>query len=260
MNKYIKILVVINGVLFPIFIGFIIYESSTHESHPKQTYFDHQPENIIVGEQLEEAKKDSLVIQGISYETPLSIYNSTNLYLPISAMTYQQAKSLKKVVESAGDVRLSYYNYFNVLFLDKDYNVIGSLLDRKASITEIHINHGGYNYSTKIEDRSVQHIAYLISFEDSNKDGKLNSEDNPDLYISDLAGKNLTQVTTNKHILKFEFINSNSEIFIRYMDRNGMRDEHNRVKFGLYNIKSASFNELDGIEEGLNRIEAELNK
>lgn len=84
--------------------------------------------------------------------------------------------------------------------------------------------------------------------------------DNQDLYISDLSGQNLTQVTSQKNIVDFEFINSNSQIFIRYKGRNELRDEYNPLKFGIYDIETSTLKELTEIEDRLRTIEKRLTK
>ncbi len=259
-NRFIKTLVIINGILLPIFVVYYLYKSITDNWSGS----DYQSESIIVGEELEDAKRDSLALQGLTYESPVDVYNSTNYYLPISVMTYEEAKAYKEAVSSAGDISPNAYgnNYFNVIFFDKHYSIIGQLLDMKASITEIFINRGQngyrYDYQEKEVDKTVKNIAYSIGFEDSNKDGKLNSLDNHDLYISDLDGKNLTQVTKEIDVLDYQFINSNTEIFIRFKDRSKIRDEYKYVKFGLYNIESGTFTELKEIESKLLDIEKKL--
>ena len=43
-------------------------------------------------------------------------------------------------MSSAGDINPGQFNLFNVVFLDKDYKVIGQLLDKKGSISDIQIN------------------------------------------------------------------------------------------------------------------------
>lgn len=258
-NRFIKTLVIINGIIFPIFFGIIIYKSFVKDT----VEYDYEPEAIIVGDKLERAKLDTLALQGLSYETPpQKIYNSTNMYIPISVMTYEEARKTREASEAAGDFNPGWFNYFNVLFLDKDYKVIGQLLDKKATISEIVINEGGQYYYNKENavDKTVKNIAYRIGFEDTNKDGKLDYMDDQDLYISDLNGQNLTQVTSHMNIVDFEFINSNTQIFIRYMDRNELRDEYNHLKFGIYDIATQSFNELKDIEEKLLEIEAKLIK
>lgn len=250
MNTYIKVLIIVNGLLIPIVLGLLIYKYFTNKRFDSS--FE-EPQGIIVGEKLDKAKKDNVALQGIFYETPEHIYNSSNFYLPISVMTYEQAKDLKKASESAADIG---YDYFNIIFLDKDYNVINQLVDKKAFIAEIYVHHD----NNDTIDQTVQNIAYLISFTDSNGDGNLDSNDNHDLYISDLGGNNLTQVTKNKEIIDFNFINSNSEIFVRYKERRNIRDEYKRLKFGIYKIKDSTWFDLSKLDKKLNEIEKTLNK
>ncbi len=260
MDRFIKILAIINGIVIPIFVVFFIYSYYASRSND---YYPSEPESIVVGDELEKAKRDSLVLQGISYEEPMRIYNSTNMFLAISALTYQQAKAAWSDRDSAGDYDPGNFNYVNILFLNKDYEPIGKLLDRKASISEISDPgspvHFGLN-SDGVVDTTVKNIAYRIGFEDTNKDGRLNSGDDHDLYISDLDGKHLTRVTANKHVIQYYFINSNKEIFIRYQERNELRAEYNPVKFGLYNISTGIFKELKNVEKGLIEIEKQLAK
>jgi hypothetical protein len=257
-NKLIKALVIINGIIFPIFFGVFLYKSFSKDTPD----YDYEPEAIIVGDKLEQAIRDTLALQGLSYETPpQKIYNSTNMYIPISVLTYEEAKKMRADSQSAGDFNPGSFNYFNVLFLDKDYHVIGQLLDKKATISEITINGSGYYINDERPiDKTVKNIAYRIGFEDSNKDGKLDYMDYQDLYISDLNGQNLTQVTSRKYIADFEFINSNSQIFIRYKDINELRDEYNPLKFGVFDIATKTFKELNEIEEKLKDIERKLIK
>ncbi len=260
MDRFIKILAIINGIVIPIFVAFFIYSYYANRS---SDYYPSEPESIIVGEELEKAKRDSLVLQGISYEEPKLIYNSTNMFLSISALTYQQAKDAWSARDSSGDFDPGNFNYINVLFLNKDYEPIGKLLDRKASISEI--SDAGYSfrfaYRNENEvDTTVKNIGYRIGFEDTNKDGKLNAGDDHDLYISDLNGKRLTQVTAKKHVIQYYFINLNKEIFIQYKDRNNLRDEYNPVKFGLYTISTGVFKELKNLEKELIQIEKLLAK
>lgn len=257
-NRFIKTLIIINGIIFPIVFGIILYKLFSKDTPD----YDYEPDAIIVGDRLDQAIRDTLALQGLSYETPpQKIYNSTNMYIPISVLTYEEAKKMREDSQAAGDLNPGWFNYFNILFLDKDYHVIGQLLDKKATISEITISGRSYYIDDeRAVDKTVKNIAYRIGFEDSNKDGKLDYMDLQDLYISDLNGQNLTQVTSQKYIVDFEFINSNSQIFIRYKDINKLRDEYNPLKFGIYDIEATTFKELKEIEDKLKDIEDKLIK
>jgi hypothetical protein len=259
MNKFIKILIIINGLIIPGVGCFVLYKVVADAIRRPM-----QPESIIVGNELETAKRDSVALQGLSYDAPQNIYNSTNFLIPISVKTYEEARSYDNdglsILDRRSKLKISHSNsdnYFNVIFLDSHYKVIGQLVNKKASIAEVFVNQGDRSIREDM-DTTIQNVVYSIGFEDSNKDGKLNSMDNHDLYISDLAGSNLTKVTTNIDIVDFQFINSNSSIFIRFKDRSDLKDEYKLVKFGLYNIASATFVELEDIEKKLKEIETIL--
>ena len=255
MKKFINVLLIINGLIIPVFLSILIYNHFTKT--PDET--EPEPGGIIVGEEFEQAKRDSLALQGISYDRLLPIYNSTNFYLPISAKTFEEARQLVRDQNSAGDFYSGWFNYVNVLFLDKEYGVIGRLLDKKASIEEIKVL--GYNhYDDEPIDKTAKNMAYMIGYDDSNKDGTLNYLDDHDLYITDLDGRNLTKATRDIDVLDFTFIKSNSEILIQYSDRSTMRDEYKQVKFAIYKISTGEFKELKAIGDSLNEIEAILLK
>ena len=61
------------------------------------------------------------------------------------------------------------------------------LLDKPAYV-------GDYNYPRSKDDSLEHWVTYRIAFEDTNADGRLDSEDRGDLYVSDLDGSNLRRV------------------------------------------------------------------
>ncbi len=112
MNKFSKILIIVNIFLLIVVVGFsIMFFTSKNKS--ETDFFE--PESIIVGEELEKAKSENMAVQGLKYEAPRGIYNSTNYYMPISVMTYEEAKKLNEIVESSGDISYSFYGYDNFL-------------------------------------------------------------------------------------------------------------------------------------------------
>lgn len=250
-NKFIKFLIILNGLMLPILVGFGIYQITKEFFPNKKNY----PNGIIIGDELQEAKKDSVSLQGLKYYTPNDLYNSKNKYLPISLLTYEEEKEIYKAASVANDIGDALLKYVNVVFLDEKYQVITSLLDRKASILKIEPQRKNYNLERNELDKTVKYIAYLIAFEDSNKDGKLNSADNHDLYLSNLSGKNLKKVTNNINLDRFEFTNSNSQIFIKYTERENIREEHKKQKFAIYDIESSKLLNLSSIDKKLDDLE-----
>lgn len=249
MDRLVKILIIVNGIIIPICISILLYKTFLNSN---DSYYPNS-DGLILGEELEKAINDTLALQGLNYEDPISIYNSNNFYLPISVMTYQEAKLLKEIASSAGDIGHYGQSNVNVIFLDKDYKVIGMLLDRKASINSIQV--GIENRYSNDPDTTVKNLVYEIGFKDTNGDKKLDHQDDSDLYISDLNGKNLQQVTNNINVLYYTFFKSNSSILIRYTERDNLRPEHRSIKFGVYTVNQKSFKKLEDIDRTLLEIE-----
>ena len=250
-TKFIKLLIIVNGVLLFFVLVFAMY-TITKELFPKKQPVE---KGIVVGEALEKAKKDSVALQGLKYDNPIPIYNSKNSYLPISLLTYKEEKRINKMAAMANDYNGALLKFVNVIFLDENYQVINSLVDKKASIAEIKPQRKSTDYTSKEIDKTVKYIGYLVAFKDTNVDGKLNSLDHHDLYISNLDGQNFTRVSTNIAIDSFEFIKSNSQIFIKYTHRENRREEHKKQKFAIYDIAAAKFLNLLSLDSELDKLE-----
>lgn len=250
LTKILKVLYLIIGLAILFLMGREIVKKFTGEVDPEYLY----AEDIIVGTKLGESLKEGKIPQGLQYETPDDIPNSQYKMLPLSALTYEQAKELKDMAGRAGDISVSFANYVNILFLDKDYNVINQLLDSLGAISDIEIP---YNYQEK-QDTTINNILYIISFRDTNHDSLLNSEDESDLYISNLDGSNLLRITSGINVEGYWFTENNSKVLIHYTQRTNEREEHKRKHFALYDIASQKFSNLSGITERINTIEAKL--
>ena len=208
-------------------------------------------EGLIVGEKLEQAKKDSFAMQCLTYSYPQGINLTNNYMLVVGVSNYDVALNYSRLVSQAGDIDPSgFQTTINIVFLDKNYNVIGNLLDKKAVIEEINLPP-----VENEKDLTVKNIAYLIGFEDTNGDGILDSNDNKDLFISDLIGKNLTKVTENVDIDYFYFRNENSQILIGYKTREKMKEEYKKLKFAIYDIESKKLKQLDSLNVNLDKLE-----
>ena len=122
LNRLVKNLIILNGVLIPILIFFFFFQIA--KSFIKTDKVNDDEEGIILDERLDAAKLDTLALQGLVYSEPRGIYNSSNYYLPISIMTYEEAKKLSLIVSSANDVSPSFFQYLNIVFLDSRNNFV----------------------------------------------------------------------------------------------------------------------------------------
>ena len=257
MTKFVKTLIVINGILFPVII-IIVTASLLIEQSPRRGRMKPDPvltENFITKD------GDTLIAQGLSYYTPESIYNSTGFLLKVKPKTYKTPKaraSNPSNFESGTYAMIIPTEYYvNVLFLDSNFRITKRLVDRKASIESITIPPG--NDSEEI-DTTVKNIAYLIAFEDSNRDKLIDCDDNYDLFISDLKGDNLARVTKDIDIKEFHFINNHQELFISFTERDEIPEEHKIIRFAIYNIELKKLTILTNIDKELNAIQNILNQ
>lgn len=263
LTKFMKILIIINGLLIPtvILVFFIAFLAETvfkrrHNDVPAN--YGTNLNNVLI-----DTKGDSTIFQGLSYSNFIPIYNSSNYYLPLSPKNYEEperrsnSNAVFKIEPQISYNYEHYENYLNIFFLDENYNYIGKLVDKLAHISYIHMPEGA---KEKI-DKSINNIAYLIAFIDTNNDGKLTVEDNHDLYISNLNGTNLIKATENLDIESFYFIHNHTEILIRFTNRvSAEKKEYQRTKFAIYNIPNNQIRYLTSIDNNVKEVEKMLNK
>jgi hypothetical protein len=252
MTKFIKTLIIINGLVIPTVIlgGIIVLISHAIINRPGRF----NPEVVNTTNTITK-DGDTLLLQGLRYGTPEMIYNSKNYKLGIMPKTFDRPRKVSDVNFESGSyssIELPSESYLNVLFLDPNYKVIRKLVDKKAFIQSITIPE---ELKGEKVDTTVKNIGYLIAFEDSNKDKKIDWNDKFDLYISDLEGNELFKVTNNIDILEFRFINNHRDILISYNDRSDLRDEYKIKRFAIFNISSKDFTKLTSIDKALNDVQ-----
>jgi hypothetical protein len=258
MTKFIKTLIIINGIIIPIILVAFLISFLADRFRYSNSY---NPDPVKV-ENLITKDGDTLITQGLKYNSPENIYNSTNLILKIKPRDYKYPKVLDSNLPNfeGGSLAMTMEPSefcVNIIFLDAAYNIIGRLVDLKAAIQDITMPTG---YDDEKIDTTVKNIGYLIAFKDSNNDEVIDWNDNYDLYISDLNGKSLTQVTHDFDVKEYRFINSHKEIFISFTEREDIPDEHKIRRFAIYNIETNKLRNLKDIDKTLNGVQTILNK
>jgi len=260
MNKFIKALIIINGITIPIVLLTVFSLLIKEGINNRPTSNSDLNDGINIENKKVNGSGDTIALQGINYSAPKPIENSTNYYIAIETKTYEQPEIIysanskfKNIPPLRSEINTSKLNY---IFLDKNLNCIGKLVNKKASIVGYPISE---NYNEKL-DTTVHNLAYLISFSDSNNDGVLNELDHHDLYISNLSGANLTKVTNNIEIEDYTFINNNSELFITYKENTNKKEEHKHKQFAVYNIRKKQLRLLTTIDQNINEVLNILNK
>lgn len=249
LDKFLKILWLVNGVLLLALLIFMGYHLLSQESgsygYDVERKIDMDEE--AVGIEANEPRK-------LVYESIRDIPETSIRVLPISTEQFDVfAGELNEPTALPGgdDVNRISHNNINLVFLDIDYRVINTLLDRKAFIHSTASPRPGVAVNTL--DPRVRNIVYLISVEDSNHDGMLNESDNADLYISHIDGSNLVQVTKDVFVRDYRFINNNSEILISFQNRGD--SQHQTMRFAKYQIARETLVEMSDLHEELLKVE-----
>lgn len=222
-NKFIRFLIVVNGVLLPVYIFSFLYmiakDFSKTESY-NQNYYENN-------EVRKEVKRTEL------YNTePRKIYNSDTYFVAI----FKNEKGVYNY--GSEDVDAFPKNCINVIFLNSDLTFRKKLLKEDALINEVEMPN---RFDKPNSFNSLKIITYLITEQDTNNNGKLDKGDLTYLYVSDLNGNNFRKIV-KKDIIGYTFIDNGKEIALKY--------DKKKPKYAVYNIEKSKFK----VSEKLNKL------
>lgn len=252
LDKILKILWLLNGVLLLGLLVFVGYHIFSQELSTNR--FDTVATEIPYKDELE-GTAELTEPQSLVYGNIKDIPGTTIRILPISqhhSNALQSQPGEPEEIRSTGDPEVNPItnNNVNLIFLDIDYKVLKTLLDRKAFIHS--------TASPLVEavnntlNPGIRNLVYLISFTDSNRDGMLNKADDSDLYVSNIGGSNLVQVTKDGLVQNYKFINNNTEILISF--RNRGESESEPPHFAKYQIARERLVEMSDLREELSKV------
>lgn len=242
MNKFVKILIIINGLIIPtlLLVG-LLEVFKPFKKTQKEGITISAPNASRVEDDTEKKINRTLL-----YHEPEEIYNSSNYYLPIMLRTEEVDEDFRLVKKGS----YSKTEKINVIFLNENFEVIKVLLDKNAFIEEIKTNSNNEYFEKRIH---CKNFIYSIAFDDTNKDGDLSSLDKTDLYISDLKGNNFKQITKDKKIISFDFFNEYTQIIIKFKDENSSLE-----KFEIYDIEKDEFKPVSSLNNSLELIQQKI--
>ncbi|WP_282054219.1 hypothetical protein [Maribacter luteus] len=117
-------------------------------------------------------------------------------------------------------------NTINILFFDNECNFIGKLLPKNGYISWMFVG------PTK-EGLGPKKVLYSLSEMDTNNDGFINENDRPNLYMSELNGKNLTRIT-ELGLSSIQWVGKGNEIQIKF----NHAKESNDSLYGIFNTET----------------------
>lgn len=203
--------------LFGIVGLFITYAIVTKKDNPKM------PESNK--STIDYAIPASIVWSGKLSE-PLKVPHSDYFYIPmVGNLDYVDLDRTYAI--SPNNMIVEYTS--NVLFLDKNCDILGKLLPVNGSI----------KYMMAIpndEEFKSKKIIYRLTQDEPNVYGKIHNLGKHYLYISDLDGKNLTKIT-ERNVISYQWDNRRKEILFYFFYNKRMNDS----LYGAFNIESNKF-------------------
>ena len=128
------------------------------------------------------------------------------------------------------------------------FQEIGS--DSIKSLTDKTVLIQTATYLKTVSDKSKQQImVYTLSDMDTNKDGKLDSNDIKSLYISEISGNRFTKISSDfQELIDWNLIESKNRLYFRTIEdtnKNGEFDKNDIVHYHFLDLTSKDWKVLD---------------
>ena len=195
--------IVIGGIVGAVLILLIIVLFDSNRSHGQNGL------RLVINDstKINETKKQQVLMYGDYMDLDSTSY----LLIPIGMKTIEDRDDrVLKIRSSAdyssestnGSYRFYKYNFYsldfgncnNIIFYNKKTDETHLLLQKPTVISQFYFPH----YDKEYAGKKYWFILLGIHEEDTNKDGYIDNEDAERVYLSDLSGNNLTQITPDK--------------------------------------------------------------
>lgn len=209
-----------------------------------------------------EPKKQQVLVYGEYMDLDSTDY----LLIPLGMKTLEnqddkglRSKSSDEYSDSyAGSYRSYKYNFYtmdfsncnNIIFYNKRDDATHLLLQRPAIISQFYFPF----YDKEYTGEKYYFILLGIREDDSNADGYLNSEDAEKVYLSDLSGKKMTQITPDNTQLVDWFIDPATNNILMKVRFDSNKDQ----KFNYYDDIEILKTSIDQPEQGKQIIGKEI--
>lgn len=188
------------------------------------------------------------VLQSVEVNTllvadlPIQMDGTSVLIHPIGE--YSVGNSASKVKYSSGEkdgFRVSNYGEYEITgYLNNlKFQQIGS--DSLKVLTDKPIMIERVTYLKSFADKSKkQFLVYVLEDMDSNKDGKLDSNDIKNLYLSDVDGNNFVKLSADfQEFIDWSMIESQNRLYFRTIEdinKNGAFDKDDKVHYHFIDL------------------------
>lgn len=209
--------------------------SSCNEDKVTQPKVIYPTEDASDANSVKETRVDSTEIQ--IADLPIHIEGTSTLIYPVGGVRVYESKSNYSMSRiNSVSYSISNYSRFeltgylkNIHFQHKDSTNFRPLTN---DIVEIHLVHYPEDYADKTKH---QILVYNLSDRDTNRDGKIDSNDIKTLYLSQIDGRKFTKVSKDLHeLIDWNIVSSQSRLYFRAVEdinKNGAFDKNDAVKY-----------------------------
>ena len=215
----------------------------------KKTYSSNRENQLDYHHEQQKLILEGKTKKGIFYQDFSKIGYTNKYYLPISFRTFEEEKEVLSAISSSNNFNYNYNGSVNVIFVDSNFNLLNTLLDRPALIDNFDFPSGN-KY-----DSLQQHILYTIAFEDSNQDSVLNNSDQLGLYISNQDGSDFRTILDHANVTHFEFSANFKKIRVTYEVYSNDPNQRKMKQFAMYDIPSHKLSQLSKVHDALKTVE-----
>ncbi len=257
-SKIIKTIWAMNGILLLIALLFATFKIITEL--PFIRYSNSYETGAIVGDLAERAKDIDFDLQHLMYDSPEKIKYSDYFLIEIIVLDKELSNEQKTALTAKNDFSIRMIGApVNVVFYNSSRSDIHKLLDNYGFIERIDFPKDSYYGYDREEKYKRDFILYELAFKDTNGDERINEKDSTAFFISDLAGKNLKQITPfSLDFDKYTFSNDYSEIYFEKVEKHESKDILGHFlksrKIYFYNIKSGKLDKFKKLEDMLSTV------
>jgi hypothetical protein len=175
-------------------------------------------------------------------DLPIQMPGTSVLLFPIgefsvsngsSKVKYSSSERESFVVSNSSEYEITGY-LSNFKFQKVGSDSLTTLTDRPVLIERI-------TYLKSLADKTKkQFLVYVLEDMDSNKDGKLDSNDIKDLYISNIEGSNFKKLSVDfQELIDWNLIESQNRLYFRTIEdinKNGAFDKSDKVHYQFVDL------------------------
>ncbi len=230
-----------------LFVSVLLISCKQEEVKKPKVSYDSVAKTII-----ETPKVNNIVLADL----PIQITGTNVLIHPIGSFNVQDGLKSKESSYSDGEnFRVANYSEFeisgkmsNIKFQEIGQDSLKTLTDKNISIERI-------TYLKNFADKTKkQLLVYVLEDIDSNKDGKVDSNDIKDLYLSKSNGDNFIKLSPDfQELIDWNFIESQNKLYFRTIEdinKNGAFDKEDKIHYHQVNLmdtelKVTEYNPVD---------------